>query len=277
MRTMLLFLIVSATLRGDFDAGLKAYQAHDYATAMQNWRPLAEDGAPHAEYNLGLMFAHGYGVPQDSAKAAGWYRKAAEQGVVEAQFNLGLLYAQGEGVPKDLDTARKWFQKAAEKGDPRAAQVLANLYSDAAVAENSPEHGEAGSEAKKWYEKAAAAGIPSAQFELGVIYDLGRGVPSNFAEAEKWYRQAAEKGYGPALTNIGVLFYNGQGEKRDLVLAHEYFLLGQMRGDPRASNLIECTTNKLSKKQMQRASDLAQQWTAAHQQEPAEVAKSGAQ
>src|SRR6185437_8150189 len=107
-----------------------------------------------------------------------------------------------------------------------------------------------------------------AQLELGVMYDLGRGVPLDFAEAEKWYRMAAEQGYAPALTNLGVLYYNGQGEKRDLVLAHEYFLLGKMKGDPRASNLIECTLNKLSKKLQQRAEDLAREWAAAHRPGP---------
>ena len=45
-----------------------------------------------------------------------YQRKAAEQDVVEAQFNLGLLYAEGDGVPKDPDQAReeaaagpRWF------------------------------------------------------------------------------------------------------------------------------------------------------------------------
>jgi TPR repeat protein len=262
MRTILFSILLTAgAFAADFDAGLTAYRSQDYARAMQNWLPLAEQGAPHAQYNIGLMYAHGYGVPLDLSQAAQWYRKSAEQGVVEAQFNLGLLYSEGQGVTKDAGEARKWLSKAAEQGDKRATNALVNLYADDAGQ----------SEALNWCQKAAAQGVASAQFELGVIYDLGRGVPSNFPEAEKWYRQAAEQGYGPALTNLGVLYYNGQGEKRDLVLAHEYFLLGQMHGDPRASNLLESTTNKLTKKQMKRAADLAQEWTTAHSNKPAEL------
>jgi TPR repeat protein len=259
MRAILFsFLITVSVFAADFDAGLTAYRSQDYATAMQNWLPLAEQGAPHAQYNVGLMYAHGYGVRQDLAQAAQWYRKSAEQGVVEAQFNLGLLYSDGEGVSKDPGEARKWLSKAAEQGDKRATNALANLYAD------DGQQSETNSEALKWYQQAAEKGVASAQFELGVMYDVGRGVPSSFPDAEKWYRQAAEQGYGPALTNLGVLYYNGQGEKRDLVLAHEYFLLGQMHNDPRASNLLESTTNKLTKKQMKRAAGLAQEWMNAH-------------
>ena len=101
MRTIFVFFVLSAGLRGDFQAGLTAYDAHDYATAMQNWLPLAEQGAPHAQYNVGLMYANGRGVTKDAAQAADWYRKAGDQGIVEAQYNLGLLYAEGQGVSKD--------------------------------------------------------------------------------------------------------------------------------------------------------------------------------
>jgi len=41
---------------------------------------------------------------------------AAEQGDAEAQYNLGVRYANGEGVPEDYKEAVKWFRKAAEQG-----------------------------------------------------------------------------------------------------------------------------------------------------------------
>ena len=45
------------------------------------------------------------------------------------------------------------------------------------------------------WRKYAAQGNASAQFNLGVIYDQGRGVPQDYAEAIKWYRLAAAQGY----------------------------------------------------------------------------------
>ena len=40
--------------------------------------------------------------------------KAAEQGDAKAQFNLGVLYANGQGVPQDYKQAVYWHTKAAE-------------------------------------------------------------------------------------------------------------------------------------------------------------------
>ncbi|WP_244060856.1 tetratricopeptide repeat protein, partial [Aeromonas caviae] len=57
----------------------------------------AEQGNASAQFNLGLIYAKGQGVPQDYKQAAVWYRKAAEQSNVEAQNNLAVLYAEGQG------------------------------------------------------------------------------------------------------------------------------------------------------------------------------------
>ena len=50
---------------------------------------LASQGVAVSQYNLGVMYANGEGVPQDYAEAVRWYRLAADQGLGEAQLNLG--------------------------------------------------------------------------------------------------------------------------------------------------------------------------------------------
>lgn len=81
------WLVLSAAVKAqDFDAGLEAARAGDYATALAEWRPLAEQGNVNAQHNLGVMYDFGRGVPQDVAEAARWYRAAADQGNVQAQF-----------------------------------------------------------------------------------------------------------------------------------------------------------------------------------------------
>ncbi len=84
-----------------FDEGVAALQRGDYATALREYRPLAEQGHATAQYNLGIMYDNGQGVLQDYAKAVKWVRKAAEQGDANAQYNLGLMYKNGLGVPQD--------------------------------------------------------------------------------------------------------------------------------------------------------------------------------
>ena len=112
----------------DFQKGYDAYQAGDYATALQEWRPLADQGDADAKHNLGLMYENGQGVPQDYAEAVSWYRKAAEQGHAYAQSNIGLMYVSGQGVPQDYAEAVRWYRKAAEQGTVQAQYSLALGY-----------------------------------------------------------------------------------------------------------------------------------------------------
>ncbi len=57
--------------------GVAAYQRGDYATALREFRTLAEQGMADGQTSLGFMYERGLGVPQDYAKALGWSRKAS--------------------------------------------------------------------------------------------------------------------------------------------------------------------------------------------------------
>jgi len=104
----------------DFNKGLAAAESGDFATALREWKPLAEKGDALAQFNLGLMYRKGEGVPQDYKTAVKWYTLAAEQGHADAQFTLGLMYALGQGVLQDYKTAVEWYTLAAEQGDADA-------------------------------------------------------------------------------------------------------------------------------------------------------------
>jgi TPR repeat protein len=101
----------------DFSKGYDAYQAGDYATALQEWTPLAEAGKADAQTNLGYMYDIGQGVLQDYAEAVRWYRLAADQGHASAQYNLGVMYENGQGVLQDNVMAHMWYNIGAANGD----------------------------------------------------------------------------------------------------------------------------------------------------------------
>lgn len=62
----------AATKAQDYNAGLEAYRAGDYETALAEWRPLAEQGNADAQFGLGLMYRNGKGIPQNDADAMVW-------------------------------------------------------------------------------------------------------------------------------------------------------------------------------------------------------------
>ncbi len=61
------------------DEGVAAYHRGDYATALREFRPLAEQGDTEAQYNLGIMYGSGQGVPQDYVQAHMLYNLAASR------------------------------------------------------------------------------------------------------------------------------------------------------------------------------------------------------
>ena len=107
----------------DVNKGFAAYQSGDFATALREWRPLAEKGDADAQFNLGVMYSKGQGVPQDYKTAVKWYTLAAEQGVASAQTNLGWMYDKGYGVKQDNVYAHMWGNIAASNGNENGGKL----------------------------------------------------------------------------------------------------------------------------------------------------------
>lgn len=119
--------LTSVPVHADFNSGLAAYDAGDYATAAHQWRRAGEAGDVAAQRNLGHLYRWGKGVEQDLVEAARWYRRAAKAGFDRAQINLALLHLNGQGVKRDEAEAARWLSKAAEAGNPEARFRLAQL------------------------------------------------------------------------------------------------------------------------------------------------------
>jgi TPR repeat protein len=60
-------------------------------------------------------------------------------------------------------------------------------------------------EAVRLYKLAAEKGSVEGEFNLGVCYEVGRGVSKDTAEAVRWYRKAADAGYAEAQDRLNKL------------------------------------------------------------------------
>lgn len=148
-------------------------QAAKPSTAIQVIQTSAQRGDADAQYELGMLYQSGAGVPRDMAQARrwltqsasqnnsraqyalamfyrseeggndinqslNWQRKAAQAGYAEAQYGLGLLYANGQYVTQDATQARIWFQKAADQGHVAANLALLEFGESAPVVAQAP-------------------------------------------------------------------------------------------------------------------------------------------
>ena len=81
-RKMLTVLLGNAEVSwsADYQKGLDAANRGDFATALREWKPLAEQRNAVAQKNLSVMYAFGKGVPKDYVYAHMWGNLAAANG-----------------------------------------------------------------------------------------------------------------------------------------------------------------------------------------------------
>ena len=120
---LLNLLVGNPAFSADFQKGMDAFDREDYATALREWKPLAEQGYALAQNNLGVMYEKGQGVSQNYKTAVKWYTLAAEQGYALAQFNLGVMYDKGEGVLQYYVSAHMWGNLGASNGSENGAKL----------------------------------------------------------------------------------------------------------------------------------------------------------
>lgn len=140
-----------------------------------------------------------------------------------ADWNAGVsAYLRG-----DYLAAYREFKPLAEQGFAPAENFVGVLL----------EHGQGvqqnTGEALHWYQAAAAQGHDKAAYNLGVIYETGRGgVPVDFSQAVRWYRISADAGYPPGQTNLGYLYETGEGLPKDVNQAANWYRKAADEGYP---------------------------------------------
>ena len=171
----------------DFEKGLSAAQAGDYATVLQEWKPLAEAGDAITQFGLGAMYWNGHGVTKDYAESARWFRLSAEQGYADAQHYLGVMLSKGQGVPQDYAEALKWYRLAAKQGFANAQSNLGVVYQlgHGVLQSNVMSH--------MWYNIASANGHSQAGDWRNE--QAGQMTPADISKAQAMARECMSSGY----------------------------------------------------------------------------------
>jgi TPR repeat protein len=182
---LLWWILTPSLARADLKEGVEAYYFGRYASAAQEFRPLAEQGIAEAQFYLGVMYANGRGVPQNYGESVRWYRLAAEQGFPKAMSNLGQMYSKGKGVPKDLVLAVQWYQGAADEDLPEAQYNLGVMYKEGqGVARDLVQ-------AHLWFNLAGGNGHEDALRARSMVAKMM--TPSQIAEAQRLARAWVRK------------------------------------------------------------------------------------
>lgn len=71
----------------------------------------------------------------------------------------------------------------------------------------------------------------TAQYNIGVMYENGRGVERNYEAAVKWYRLAMSHGDAEAASNLGVMYAKGNGVTKDVAESIRLYRFAAAKGD----------------------------------------------
>ena len=155
MKLIAIFLLItlSSIVNADYDDAYRYLKQREYIKALNEFKPLAEQGHVPSQMNLGWMHHKGLGVEQNYKTAIKWYEMAANQDNEDAQHTLGNLYRNGEGK-KD---------------------VVIDI-----------------GKAMRYYKKASDNGFPYSMFTIGVMYEKGEGVDKSIKNSTKWFKKTYE-------------------------------------------------------------------------------------
>jgi enhanced entry protein EnhC len=163
------------------------------------YQNLAERGDRQAQLKLGYLLEQGLGGKVNMQEAAHWYELAANQGQATAQYLLGRLNQLGQlGKTPDYELAKQWYSRAMSNYAPAAValgfihETVDDNYKQAFTA----------------YELAANKSSVIGEFDLGLVYEYGKGRPVDNNKAEELYKSAAERGHSRAMVQLAGLYVN---------------------------------------------------------------------
>lgn len=152
-------------------------------------------GNAFSQYQMGLLYRDGLGVPRDEFRAAAYFKAAADDDLAIAQSALGVLFLdQG-----DVETAGRYFEVAARHGNMEAFYYLAEI-------------------ANKGVGGERHCGLATAYYKI--VAEKAEIVHSSLMEANDAYERgdletalvnsvmAAEQGYENAQSNVAYLLDN---------------------------------------------------------------------
>ena len=160
-------------------------------SAVAELEQVANQGDPHAQYLMGLLFRDGGLLVPDAEQAKRWLELSAQE-LADAQYALGKLYLSDDPDTHDSANGLYWLQQAADSGHEYAAYRLGKEY---LTGENVSKDS---AKAAAYIRQAAEQTNLYAQYLLGKLYLMGEGVLKDKESAQYWFSMAERNGHAYA-------------------------------------------------------------------------------
>jgi TPR repeat protein len=147
----------------------------------------------YAMTKIAWLYWLGQGGQQvDKGQGFEWFKLAFQAGDADAGTIVGGCYLRGDGTPKDEDEGIRILLPLAKLGVPHAKTLIGQCYYNGYGQFAKLSQSERNRMAKSFFEEAILAGDWEACGHLGVMYEVGQGVPKDWKEAARLYLQGVE-------------------------------------------------------------------------------------
>ena len=206
------------------------------AEALKWLTMAAHKGHASSQYELGRMNYYGWGTDKDSSIAFKLYLNAANAGHALSCNALASLYRKGEGTVKNLSEAFYWNMLAAELGNEESYYRIGDAYFRGIGVNKDTNNAilwlMKAFQSKDKIIKSSAAGM------LGLIYENGGGISSNFEKAFFFHNKALEDDDFTSAFPLAYMYLQGHGVEVNYTKAVELFKLALSKGDKRATEWL---------------------------------------
>lgn len=153
---LIIGLFISSAAFADWNKARAALNQLDFAKAISELLPVAEQGDVNAQLWVGDLYRLHPGKNRDFTKGALWYKRAATQGSADGQALLATVYFHGQGTDQNYSQAKRWSEKAAKQNSADGNYILATIYARGLSVRPDAV------KAKKYYKKSTELGnLPS--------------------------------------------------------------------------------------------------------------------
>lgn len=202
----------------------KAYY-YRYKEDEKHFRKTLEKGSENGCKNCLKELAAYYEQQENYKKAASYYEKAADP---QADFRLAVLYIAGKIPGDSVENAARGFQYLRRSADADYTDAVywlgrSYLYGD------EPKY----DSAILCFQHLADQGNEEGLLQMGIAYELGRGVEIDTAMAATYYDKAGEAGSSMGYVYLADLLMEGYAgvPADDTAAFHYYELATFMNGD----------------------------------------------
>jgi len=111
-----------------------------------------------------------------------------------------------------------------------------------------------------WYEKSAAQSFTNALYRLAILYDNGWGLLPDKEKALSLYQKAANNGHPFAQHDLAIMYFKGTDAPKNLPQAYKWLKIAVYSGNPLMQKHLKMVEKAMSTTEIDMAESLVQEW-----------------